>query len=89
MSTAALAFATAALLSVVYVALSMVAVGHIKPELKRRQADWLHALMLWWPFYSDIYDGSNRVTRLRIAGLVLIPVITALYIASYLARHGA
>jgi hypothetical protein len=89
MSTATIAFAAAALLSVVYVALSVAAVTHIKPELKKRQADWLHALMPWWPFYSDMYDGSNRARRLRIAGLVLIPAIAALYIASYWTRHGA
>jgi hypothetical protein len=89
MPTASVVFSFAVALSVVYVALSVAAVPHIKPELKKRQADWLHALMLWWPFYPDMYDGSSRVKKLRIAGGVLLPVIAALYIASYLAGHGA
>jgi hypothetical protein len=89
MSTATLALAAAALLNVLYIALSVASVAHIKPELRKRQADWLYALMLWWPFYPDMYDDSQRVRRLRIAGVMLVPVIAALYIASYWVAHGA
>lgn len=89
MSASSLALAAAVVLTVVYMGLSIAAVPCIKPELRKRQADWLHALMLWWPFNSGMYDGSGRAKALRLSGLALLPVITVLYIISFLADHGA
>lgn len=60
MSASSFVLTIAIVLSLVYMGLAVAAFSHLKPEKKKEQRDWLLALTLWWPFYSDMYDGSTR-----------------------------
>jgi hypothetical protein len=75
--------ALAALLSVVYFGMGFIAYHHVKPEERgQRDSNRLLALTLWWPFYGRIYDESVR--RLRVWGMILLPIAAAAYLAYFL-----
>jgi hypothetical protein len=80
---ASLTLALAVGLSLIYCGLSLAAFPHIKPEKRKDQREWLAALMLWWPFYADLYDGSERERRLRLYAKLILPVTAAAYIAYF------
>jgi hypothetical protein len=73
----------AIMLGLVYVALALATLPHLRPEKRKEQREWLLGLTLWWPFYADLYDGSVRERRLRLWGKLLLVVDTIAYVVHF------
>lgn len=77
MRLSSLALTAAVSLSVLYVALALVAFTHVHKEKTTALTPKLLSLTFWWPFY-DMYDEYGR--KLSTYGKIILPIAIAAYV---------
>jgi hypothetical protein len=70
-------------LNVLYLVLCFATLRHVVSEKRAKQSQWLLAFTLWWPFYGDLYDGSEQSRKLRVLGCIVLLATASAYIAAF------